>query len=1132
MNQEDLELKITAMLLGELPEAEAQLLREIITRDPALTQLEARLKLAIGLLGETVKAEEAAAATPLRMSEAKREKLLAQFKTVRPREFEKKPKAGHPWLVAVAVLAAMLVLASLSVPNFTKARTTSAQNAIINNLRLIDSSKQQWALEQRAPATAVPSASDLQPYLGRGAAGELPGGVEGETYYIGAVGQLPVAKLDADKKDGKVFSLEDGLPNVDAINSKSSYSYSKSFLGKLNLVVQNPAPQNAPLATSMALNAPVLSTPIVVATPPAEEPPTSGPALANGQDQPDSNARANKLSGVKAAEFEVLGENARLNAAGEPRPARDAKRALADSRQNQGGAVYDAVNGATVTNALSLQAEQPAIAAKSPPTSIVLPAIGAASDSDRNPAPMLGGGAGGGGGGGRGGAIAPNGPVGTFNFGFGEGPAAEQKKSDELAAQNKPAASPTASPVLASPQVYTESGRVSDTANWATNTANHYYIPSAAPLPPAQLPIDRPGNGAIGDSRYYVDKDTGKVLAYGDIPSASTNTSVVGGLVLPNNNDGSLLGGDQNLSLPNADRYIGNANSQPVAGEKSKGEAGANSSEAALANLSHEPSAEVMKRLPEIQQSKNDTATRIENAKSLYEMGRYDEAQRILDAVKNEDASNHAAPYYLDLIKEARYQDQARHRESTVKSRIDNVEGNWTKANNRQSLLMPQPEVQTATSNFSTFSLNVSDASYKLADASLRNGALPDPGSIRSEEFVNAFDYRDPEPAPGAPIGFSWERAAYPFAYNRDLLRFSVKTAAQGRAPGRPLNIVLLLDKSGSMERADRVQSIHEALRVLASELQPQDTLSVIVFARTARLWVDGVPGDKAGEVADKLDSLTPEGGTNLEEAMRLAYATASRHYNAAGDNRVVLLTDGAANLGEVKPETLQQGAETARKQGISLDCFGVGWEDYNDTLLETLSRAGHGRYGFINTPEEASTTFAKQLAGALRVAAVDVKVQVEFNPKRVTAYRQIGFALHQLTKQQFRDNTVAAAQIGAAESGTALYTAEINPLGDGPICTVRVRFHAPGSAQVEERLWEVPYEGTPVALEKSSAAMKLAATASAFSEWLAASPFAVDVTPDRLLSTLNGVPEIYGADVRPKNLEWMIRQAKSITHQ
>ncbi|MBW8863523.1 MAG: von Willebrand factor type A domain-containing protein, partial [Verrucomicrobia bacterium] len=310
-----------------------------------------------------------------------------------------------------------------------------------------------------------------------------------------------------------------------------------------------------------------------------------------------------------------------------------------------------------------------------------------------------------------------------------------------------------------------------------------------------------------------------------------------------------------------------------------------------------------------------------------------------------------------------------------------------------------QPEILTRENVFSTFSLNVSDVSFKLAQASLEKGQMPDAASIRSEEFINAFDYRDPEAAAGQPMAFASERAHYPFAQNRDLLRFSIKTAAAGRPAGRALNLVLLLDNSGSMERADRVAIIREALHVLAGQLQPQDTVSVVTFARTARLWADGVAGDKAGETLEKVGDITPEGGTNLEEAMRLAYETARRHYLASGLNRVVLLTDGAANLGNVDPAVLKQKVEEQRKQGIALDCFGIGFEDYDDDLLEQLSRNGDGRYAFLNSPDDAEKEFAAKLAGALQIAASDVKVQVEFNPQRVISYRQIGYSKHQLTK-------------------------------------------------------------------------------------------------------------------------------------
>jgi len=505
------------------------------------------------------------------------------------------------------------------------------------------------------------------------------------------------------------------------------------------------------------------------------------------------------------------------------------------------------------------------------------------------------------------------------------------------------------------------------------------------------------------------------------------------------------------------------------------------------------------------------------------------EVYRDLRAERSKQAADDSARVLKEQLAEQEKKDAQAHTElDRLRGESNREEADTAVRKPVAGAPVPQPEVQTRENAFSTFSLHVSDVSFKLALASLEKGVMPEPATVRSEEFINAFDYGDSEPPPDVPVAFAWERARYPFAHNRDLLRFSIKTAAQGRQPGQPLNLVLLLDNSGSMERADRVQILREALRVLATQLKPEDKLSVIAFARTARLWVDGAPGNQAAQVAERVSQLAPQGGTNLEDALNLAYATALRHY-VSGGNRVVVLTDGAANLGDVNPDTLKRKVENHRKQGIALDCFGIGWEGFNDDLLEVLSRNGDGRYGFINTPAEAATGFVAQLAGSLRVAASDVKAQVEFNPKRVTACRQIGYAKHQLTKEQFRDNTVDAAEIGAAESGNALYVVEVNPQGDGPLAVVRVRYKKPNTTEYREHEWPVPYSGNAVALEQAGPAMRLAATASAFSEWLISSPYAGEVTTDRLLAQLNGVPEVYGADARPKKLEWMIRQAKSM---
>lgn len=441
-----------------------------------------------------------------------------------------------------------------------------------------------------------------------------------------------------------------------------------------------------------------------------------------------------------------------------------------------------------------------------------------------------------------------------------------------------------------------------------------------------------------------------------------------------------------------------------------------------------------------------------------------------------------------------------------------------------------QPEILTAENPFSTFSLNVSDVSFKTTMASLQNNVLPDPNSIREEEFINAFTYNDPAPPRGAKIGFYWERARYPFAHNCDIVRFSVQTAAFGRGIGKPLNLVILLDNSGSMERPDRVAIIAEAMKALANQLRPGDKVSVIAFARTARLIIDGMVWGNPDAFLSRVLNLNPHGGTNLEEAMRLGYKTALKHFIVGGINRVILLTDGAANLGDVEPESLKNLVIEHRQKGVALDCFGIGWEGYNDELLEVLSRNGDGRYAFMNEPELAPVEFAKQLAGALKVAAADVKVQVEFNPSRVISYRQIGYAKHQLTKEQFRDNTVDAAEIGEAESGNALYIIQVNPNGTGNIGTFRVRYKDPDTGAYFEREWTLIYQQTALPLEQASPSLRLATVAGIFAEWLAQNPYSSHINLLELERLMVGVPEALAPDQRPRQLLTMIQQARKIT--
>ena len=439
----------------------------------------------------------------------------------------------------------------------------------------------------------------------------------------------------------------------------------------------------------------------------------------------------------------------------------------------------------------------------------------------------------------------------------------------------------------------------------------------------------------------------------------------------------------------------------------------------------------------------------------------------------------------------------------------------------------PRPETVTAENNFSTFSLNVSDVSFNTALASLQADKLPAPGDVRSEEFLNALEYRDPMPRAGEPLAFHWERARSPFTHDRDIIRFSVRTAALGRQPGRPVNLVCLLDNSGSMEREDRVSIVKQTLGVLARKLTPNDRVSLVTFSRTPKLRIDGMRGGNREAFLKASTGWIPQGGTHVEKGLALAYETAKKHFIAGGNNRVILLTDGAANMGNVDPYQLRKTVESHRKQGIALDCFGIGWEGYNDNLLEVLARNGDGRYGFLNQPAQAVAEFEQKLLGAFQVAASDVKVQVEWNAGRVRVFRQVGYLRHQLKKEDFRNNKIDAAEISAAESGNALYVLQVNPDGEGPLGVVRVRYKVPFTSEYTEMEWSLAYESATIPLEQASPALRLGSVAATFAEWLAQNPYTQGVQLGDLQGLISGIPSIYATDPRPTQLEWMINKAR-----
>ncbi|MEM7014695.1 MAG: YfbK domain-containing protein, partial [Verrucomicrobiota bacterium] len=313
----------------------------------------------------------------------------------------------------------------------------------------------------------------------------------------------------------------------------------------------------------------------------------------------------------------------------------------------------------------------------------------------------------------------------------------------------------------------------------------------------------------------------------------------------------------------------------------------------------------------------------------------------------------------------------------------------------------------------------------------------------------------------------------------------------------------------------------------LARQLQAQDQVTLIAFSRQPKILADSVPGNNALQLANLIASSASDGGTNLEAALKAGFEKALDQKVDGAQNRVILITDGAANLGDAEPDRLAKIVEFMRNNGIAFDAAGVGAEGYNDEILETLTRDGDGRYYFLNKPEDADEGFAKQIAGALRPAAMNVKIQVQFNPDRVGKYKLLGFEKHRLNKEDFRDDTVDAAEMAAEEAGVAVYQIEPLPEGRGDIGTVSVRFRDVSSGRMVERKWPIPYEASAYRINEAATEVRVASVAALFAAKLKDDPVGDRATYKDLANIVNTLPANVKQNTRVQQLQTMIQQAR-----
>lgn len=328
----------------------------------------------------------------------------------------------------------------------------------------------------------------------------------------------------------------------------------------------------------------------------------------------------------------------------------------------------------------------------------------------------------------------------------------------------------------------------------------------------------------------------------------------------------------------------------------------------------------------------------------------------------------------------------------------------------------------------STFSIDVDTASYANVRRFLTSGQMPPPDAVRIEELVNYFKYNYPQPRGEAPFAANIEIAGCPWNAGHRLVRIGLKgrEIAQDKRP--PSNFVFLIDVSGSMQPQERLPLIKQALRQLVKKMTENDRVAIVIYAGAAGVKLQSTSCEQKEKILQAIDELGAGGSTAGAAGIQAAYEVAQENFIKGGVNRVLLCTDGDFNVGMTDQNQLVKMIEDKAKNGVALTTLGVGTDNYKDALMQKLADKGNGNYAYLDTLEEAQKALIDQMSGTLVTIAKDVKIQVEFNPAQVGAYRLIGYEKRMLRKEDFNNDKKDAGEIGAGHTVTALY--EVVPAG------------------------------------------------------------------------------------------------------
>ncbi|MFH1374825.1 MAG: von Willebrand factor type A domain-containing protein [bacterium] len=441
------------------------------------------------------------------------------------------------------------------------------------------------------------------------------------------------------------------------------------------------------------------------------------------------------------------------------------------------------------------------------------------------------------------------------------------------------------------------------------------------------------------------------------------------------------------------------------------------------------------------------------------------------------------------------------------------------------------PFVDTEDDHLSTFAVDVDDASYVMTRSYLNRGYLPPEDAVRTEEFVNHFSYNYDAPDKH-PFAVFLEGAPSRFGENCRLLKIGIKGCRIEPENRKPANLVFVIDVSGSMAREDRLSLVKKALRLLVDELRADDRVGIVVYGSRGREVLRPTSVERRHDIVAAIESLCSGGSTNAEEGLRLGYEMARKCFEKSKINRVILCSDGVANVGRTGPDEMLKQIKEYARQGITLTTVGFSMGNFNDILMEKLGDKGNGHYAYVDNLPEARRIFVDNLTGTLQVIARDVKIQVDFNPKVVRSYRLLGYENRDVADDKFRDDKEDGGEIGSGHEVTALYEIKFHKsVSTTKVGTVFIRYKDPDSGEVTETSHTITGSMFGRDFAQASPEFKLAAAAAELAEILRDSYWARE---SKLTDVLALVKEISLRNDSPEVIELMslVSKADQYTQQ